>query len=241
MSSNLIVYRGGRLLTREQLADIPTPPATSTWKPVPHADLVRALADQFALRGITITKEQLGVNSTGRMLFGTFDLALPGPEGDFMAAFGFRSSNDKSLAIRAVAGARVLVCENLALAGDEIVLRRKHTSGLRITDEAATAVQRFEGHYQHLVEQTKAMKARGITDDQAKQVLYDVFSRRILPLRLLPAAHKEWFDPRHEEFATRASLWRLHNALTEVAKEVAPGPRMASLTQIGRLFSHLLK
>jgi len=206
---------------------------------VPHADLVRCLAEQFAGRGVAVTSEQLAVNRSGSLLFGVFDLAVPGPDGDCHGALGFRSSNDKSLGIRAVAGARVLVCDNLALSGDEIVLRRKHTSGLCLADEAAAAVRRFGDRYQALVGQVAAMKARPVADGQAKEVLYDVFSRRLLPPRLLPAAHKEWFEPSHAEFAS-ATLWRLHNALTEVAKQVPPGPRMAGLTRIGRLFSHLL-
>jgi hypothetical protein len=49
-----------------------------------------------------------------------------------------------------------------------------------------------------------------------------VFVQRLLPLRLLPLAHKEWVEPRHAEFAQAATLWRLNNALTEVAKRCPP-------------------
>ncbi len=239
MTSNLILHRGGRVVSRDELAAVPTPAPTPTWRPVAHIDLVRALADRFADSGVAVTREQLGIGRGGRLLFGVFDLSIPGGEGDYHAAFGFRAANDKSLAIRAVAGARVVVCDNLLLSGSEIVLSRKHTSGLRLGDEAAAAVARFHELFPRVNRQVEAMKARPLADGDAKRLLYDIFASRALPLRLLPTTHGEYFSPRQEQFPGR-TLWRLHNALTESAKALPLGPRMAGLTRIGRTFDSLL-
>jgi hypothetical protein len=67
-------------------------------------------------------------------LFGVLDLAIPDvSEPDFGIAIEIRASNDRSLAIQAVAGVRVFICTNLMMAGESgvVVLRRKHTARLR--------------------------------------------------------------------------------------------------------------
>lgn len=242
MTATLIAYRGARPIGREELADLPTPAPTRTWTPIPHAELVRRLVDEFGRRGIGVVREQLAVQSAGgALLFGALDLSLTGPDGDYRAAFGFRTSNNKSLAIRAVAGYRVLVCSNLALTGDEQVLRRTHTGRLDIGREVAAAVDRFAERYGRVAEQVEAQKRRLVTDTEAKSLICDAFTRRLLPLRLLPAVHTEFFEPSYPEFATAPhSVWRLSNAFTHAAKELAPGPRHAGLNQLGRFFSNLL-
>jgi hypothetical protein len=60
------------------------------------------------------------------------DDALHLAQRDYAMALGIRGSNDRSMAIQATAGARVLVCDNLAFSGDSgtIVLRKKHTPRL---------------------------------------------------------------------------------------------------------------
>ena len=52
--ARLIVHRGAVRVTRDQLAEVPTPPATPTWKPIPHALLVSALHEECGRRGIQV-------------------------------------------------------------------------------------------------------------------------------------------------------------------------------------------
>jgi hypothetical protein len=182
----------------------------------------------------------MAVQCHGQLLFGVFDLNMIGPAGDFRGAFGFRTSNNKSLAIRAVAGLRVFVCDNLALTGDEQVLRRTHTSKLDIGREAAAAVERFTQRYAQVADQVQAQKECTITDGEAKQLVYDAFTKKLLPLRLLPTVHKEYFDPSFTEFRDGPhSLWRLNNSFTFAAKELADGRRHVALNGLGRYFANL--
>src|SRR5262249_10546581 len=134
----------------------------------PLAELVNRLVDEFGQRNITVVRQQLAVQKQGALLFGAFDLACTGPDGDYCGAFGFRTSNDKTMAIRAVAGVRVTVCDNLCLSGDEQVLQRTHTSRLDIGREAAAAVDRFTQRYGQVAAQVRAQKERTITDGEAK-------------------------------------------------------------------------
>src|ERR1700722_8662817 len=47
-TSTLIGY-GGRTIGREELALVPTPPATETHRPVPHHEIVQALVETLGL------------------------------------------------------------------------------------------------------------------------------------------------------------------------------------------------
>ncbi len=69
--AKLIVHRGATRVTRGQLVDFETPPATATWKPIPHATLVSAIHEELAHRNITIVKEDYAVQRKNHMLFGT--------------------------------------------------------------------------------------------------------------------------------------------------------------------------
>ena len=125
MASGLMVHAGGIRRTREELTDLPTPAATDTWKPVPHWELVASLAVGLAHQGITIAREQYATSHRDARLFGVLDLLIPDvAEPDYGMSLGLRGSNDKSLAIQAVAGARVFVCDNLAFSGDGLDRQR---------------------------------------------------------------------------------------------------------------------
>jgi hypothetical protein len=46
MSGRLIAHVGAEYIDREGLRGLETPPATDTWTPIPHHDLVTALVPQ---------------------------------------------------------------------------------------------------------------------------------------------------------------------------------------------------
>ncbi|MGP0069496.1 MAG: hypothetical protein ACLQGP_38600 [Isosphaeraceae bacterium] len=136
MRNQLMVHAGGIRRTRDELRGLATPPATDTWRPVPHFELVASLVDGLGQQGISIAREEYATSHSDARLFGVLDLLIPGTaEPDYGMSLGLRGSNDKSLAISAVAGARVFVCDNLAFSGDggTVVLRKRHTSRLDLS------------------------------------------------------------------------------------------------------------
>ncbi len=51
-------------LTRQQLADVPTPPGTATHRPVPHAEIVEALVETLGFRHIGVVTDEYAVTKT---------------------------------------------------------------------------------------------------------------------------------------------------------------------------------
>src|SRR3989442_2776261 len=125
--SGTLSYAQSTLVSREHLMTIPPPPATSTWRPIAHGDLVSAIDRQLLVRGITIRKETFAIQRSGARLFAVLDLSIE-TTGEFCAAMGIRTANDRSMALEIAVGVKVFVCDNLAFSGDLIALRRKHTA-----------------------------------------------------------------------------------------------------------------
>jgi len=62
------------LVTREQLALVQVPPATATWRPIPHIELIDTLQRVLNQNQITIREEQFALRHDGSTLFGVLQL-----------------------------------------------------------------------------------------------------------------------------------------------------------------------
>ena len=222
------------LVTRDQLALIPAPEPTATWRPIPHIDLIETLDRVLRANQIAIQEEKFALRRDGSTLFGVLQLAYQDfPDG--CAAMGLRTSNDRSMSIQICAGVSVFVCDNLVFRGDLIALNRKHTSGLNLREEIAGAVLRFQDHFGRLTVEIDCLKRQELDPVQAKALMHDVFAQGLMPLRFLPEVSRAYFAPQLPEFEPRTA-WSLHNAFTASAKAMPLTTRFASTQAIGRLF-----
>ena len=157
MSADLVSHCGSRMVTLAELSALPAPlPLGPMHRPLPHHELVQVLKEELQAAGYEAVREEYAIQHHGLKLFGVMDLA-PKPEvssplanGDKGLSLGFRHGNDQSMSLHLVAGARVFVCDNLTLSGDMIVLRRKHTKGLSLTDEIRAGMERLLLEYSAL-------------------------------------------------------------------------------------------
>jgi len=228
-------------VTRDTLRALPLPQALSRrHRPVPHIELVEGIQGQLDRRGLVITREQLALRRDGQRLFGTMDLAWQPPvsaASDEGLALGLRQGNDLSHAIEIVAGARIFVCDNLALYGDVIAVRKKHTSGLRLPEELSAGLDRYLESVGRLVDGIATLKQRAIDTAEAKRAIYDVFAQRILPLRFFDDVDRAYFRPEADWTDCQPrTLWAVHNACTRAARELPMNIKLQATTRLGRLF-----
>jgi hypothetical protein len=237
MSASLSAHGDTNVVTREQLAALPAVISTETFKPVAHIDLITSIEKELKRREIQIVREQFSIGKEGHKMFGVMDLSLEGIEGA-RASLGLRTANDKTMSLQMVAGMNVFVCDNMVFRGDLIALKRKHTSGLNLRDELRRALDKYEQHFFTLKAEVEHLKGKELTDVEAKAMIHNVFmSKDSLPIRLYREVSREYFatEQRHEEFAPRTA-WSLHNAFTEVAKQMPLSTRMDAIQTIGRYF-----
>src|SRR5439155_1769648 len=192
--ATLIAHVDTNVVSREQLAMIPTPEGTDTFRPVPHTELVMSIEAILETKGISITKEQFAVRADGSRLFATFDLSLERIAGS-CGALGIRTGNDRTMKLQMLTGLRVFVCDNMAFSGDEIILNRKHTSKLDLLPELMGAISRYQVRYSSLLSQVKGLAETTLLDTEAKAIIHDAFMAEIMPLRYLKDVSEAYFHP----------------------------------------------
>ncbi|MBI3798034.1 MAG: DUF932 domain-containing protein [Deltaproteobacteria bacterium] len=233
MSGTLITHRGAVRIPKEELMQIQPPAPTDTWKPVAHGVLVNTLTEVLFNRGIVVKKEEYAIQRDGNLLFGVMDLAWGGTM-DYYAALGLRTSNDKTLAIQIAIGARVIICDNLLMSGELIALKRKHTAGLDLVEELNAGVRRYELGYQQLGKGIERMKQCKISLTEVRELIFNVFARKILPIRLF--SHIAGNYANNADWPKLISLWDVHNVFTFMLKKLKPSVAFEANVRLGKFF-----
>lgn len=212
-------------------------------KPVSHARLFAAICAEVVTRGFMVARSQLALGAKGAALFGVLDL-LPvngATSTERALSFGFRNATDESMGIRAVAGSRVFVCDNLALSGDVFAISRKNTTGLDLGYAIACGFDKFLQHAATHELQIVRLQGIQLDDTRAKAIAYDVFAARIVPARLFDDVTEFYFrqtDDRPD--CLPRTLWGLHNAFTRAMKDLTPLRSFGANTSLGRHFGDLV-
>lgn len=235
--STLVAHCGARKVALAELEAMPEPAALGPrHRPLRHDVLVQTIRAEAGRRGFGIAKEEYAIGHQGASLFGVLDFrCVFDAESGF--ALGFRSSQDQSLALRGVAGARVFVCDNLALAGSSFAFRRKHTSGLAIDEAVRAGFDRYEQETTKLAGHIARLRETPVTDTRAKELIYDAVAGDVVPARLLRPVHSYYFDPADDrpDCAPR-TLWGLHNSFTRAVQVLPPTRAWSASSDLGRLF-----
>lgn len=232
MAGKLHAHVGAQYIDREGLKTLETPQPTDSWTPIPHYDLVVALEGQLRARGISIVKEQFAVQHA--KLFGVVDTDYQVTE-EGGAAIGIRTSNDKSLALQLAIGYRVFVCDNMSFLGDMIALRRKHTGNLDLHKEFAEGIGRYVRDYRRLQDDIQVWKETPVTPERAKTLIYDIFCKKIVPVRLFHPVVSSYDATLHQG----ENLWTLHNAFTRHVQHLKPAPRFTATVNLGKFFERV--
>ena len=221
---------GGKL-TRDELAQVPTPSGTATHKPIPHLEVVVKLVETLGFRQIGVVREEYAVSSDGMRMFGVMDLTT-GFEG-CRFALGLRNSHDKSFRLSCTAGVRVFVCQNLAFHGEFTPVLAKHSKNFSIEDSFAIGVDRIQRNFEPLKRQIEEWKGRQLSTAVAKLIIYQAFIEDELevPKHLARRIHDLYFHPQFEDFQPR-TMWSLSNAFTSAFKELDPIPQYKATAKL---------
>ncbi len=232
-SATLIVHRGATRVTREALAQYEPPEATNTWKPIKHATVVDCLYEELDRRQIGITHEAYAVQRKGNFLFGVMTLNYLKTD-EFAAALAFRHSNDRQEAIKMYAGVRVLACDNMALSGSELILK-KHSKHFSFVKELPEALNRYQDGALQLQRDVEELKEVTISRDTFQRRVFDIFRRKIVPIRLFHPVVDKWYAT-HPNRTDVDTEWELLNAFTAHTKKLLPGPEMRATVRLGKFF-----
>jgi len=230
--SQLLAHCGSQKLTREELKTLPVPDGTATHRPVPHHEIVEALAETLSFRHIAVVSDEYAASKDGMKVFGVLDLETTFDGCRF--SIGIRNANDKSMRLALTVGYRVLVCDNMAFHGDFTPVLAKHTKHFSLVDALSIGVDRMQRNFEPMRRQIEAWKGSQLPDAEAKLIIYRAFVEGELaaPRHLAGRIHQLYFNPPFEEFASR-TIWSLSNAFTTAFKELEPIPQFKATAKLG--------
>jgi hypothetical protein len=230
MASTLMSLTGK--ITREQLALVPTPPATATHRPIPHVEVVNTLVEALGFRHIGVVQEEYAVDNSGMKMFGVLDLETTFHGCRF--SIGLRNAHDKSMRLAMIVGYRVLVCDNMSFHGDYQPVLAKHSKHFSLQNALAIGVDSMQRNFEPMVKVVEQWRNSQLSDVTAKLIIYQAFIEGFLeaPKHLAPEVHQVYFNPIHEEFAPR-TMWSLSNAFTATFKTLDPIPQFRLTAKLG--------
>ena len=102
----------GKFVGRDEIAMVPTPTATASWKPVPHSEIIDAVTDVVKAHRWTILDEQYGLARDGQRMFGMIRINKSSSM-EWSRCIGIRNSHDRTIAVGLAAGLTVCCCSNI--------------------------------------------------------------------------------------------------------------------------------
>lgn len=228
----LLVHAGASRVGRQDLRELPTPAATETHKPIPHAELVESIIESLSYRQLQVVRDEYAVTPDGMRLFGFIQVNVE--ENGIQLAIGVRNSHDKSFSLGLVAGYRVFVCDNLAFHGAfAAITRKKHTKNVDLVEVVGLGVDRVQRHFQKTLLDVNAWRGFELSDVRAKSIIYDAFIGHGVdcPQHLGKVVHRNYFAPNLPDFEPR-NMWSLSNAFTGAFKELEPVRQMEAAASL---------
>ena len=232
--SNLCMAGGGQFVDRAEVALVPTPKGTDSWRPVPHIEVIDAVTEVVKAHRWEITEEQFGLAREGQKLFGVMKINRTSCT-EWTRCIGLRNSHDKSFSVGLSAGINVLVCSNMAFGGSTVI-KRRHTSRIELTELVDVAVTELENEFLMLETVCEDLKVIYLkNDDEARSrivraaELGAINSSDILPV------FNEFKNPTHEAFS-EPTRWSLLNAFTQVNQKYTPLRADQSFSALNKCF-----
>ena len=223
----------GKFVGRDEIALVPTPAATASWKPVPHSEVIDAVTDVVKAHRWTILEEQYGLARDGQRMFGMIRINKSSSM-EWSRCIGIRNSHDRTIAVGLAAGLTVCCCSNMCFGGST-VLKRRHTSRIELNGLVLEAVNALELEFLTLENVAEELKIDELNDDEVRASLVVAAERQAIPSCDILTVWKEFKHPRHEEFS-EPTRWSLLNAFTETAKKYSPARADQCYRSLTRLF-----
>jgi hypothetical protein len=215
---NLMLHCGAHEVERNVIDMAPTPEATDSWVPIPHAELLGRVEETVTRGGMWVVNQAHGLTHDGDRYFGMLQVANGKSHEDYGLVIGVRNSHDKTFPAALCLGAGVFVCDNLSFSG-EVKLARRHTRFVRrdLPQVINRAVGMLTDHRQKQDVRIEAYKECPISDQRSHDIVINALDCGAVPATKIPHVLKEYRNPQHEEFRRR-TVWSLFNAFTEVLK-----------------------
>lgn len=235
----LLLHCGSNRASLDQVAAVPVPEHTETWRPMPYVQMIEYVKDVIDRSiGAPIESEAYGLNKAGDQMFGLITLDV-GDDSTGLS-IGLRSSYNKSIAPAVACGAQVFVCDNLCFSGDSFKIVRRNTKNVWMDFRSLVTGHIAEASYYYRA--TKADNTRMMEIPcnlrRGYEILGVALGEGVLTPTQASVAFTDWTTPRHDDFAER-NVWSLYNCVTEGLKKGAPAHTMERHARAHEFFAEI--
>src|SRR5210317_537386 len=113
-----------------QVAQVETPEATDTWRPIGHTFLIDKVQSRLKERGFEVLGSSHNLARDGQRYFGLFQVSHTDRSNNERGTIvGLRNAHDKCFPAGLCAGDAPFVCDNLIF-HNEVTLARRHTKNI---------------------------------------------------------------------------------------------------------------
>ena len=228
MSETILI--GTNKVTEAEVFAIPDVPFTSTFSPIHHRDVIRAVREGVQAVGMDVVKSEYVLAANGHKMFGVYDLSQGNSE--LCWSIGIRNSMNKSMSLGITAGTKVFVCENLCFSGEFLAFRR-HTAGLNIDELAFLAYKSMRNMVPLLKNHQRwheGLKNYSLSKTDLKVLLVEIMTNSVI------STNK--FNQFNEFYANvyDDSLWGFHETVTDILK----GSNLLVLPQKNKILNQVI-
>lgn len=211
--STLIAHCGARIVERAELATVPVPESTNTYKPFGHdvlADAIEAKAQDMGLgKPLTSTfalsdadkchgteNENPGAyHGPGCVMFCLYTFQSPSDGRPY--AIGGRHGLNKVIPVGLVGGEAVFVCDNLALSG-QTAWFHKHNNTLDLDDATGDAFSRLRSHVESFQSWMNRLAEIPMRKSVANEIILDAADAGLLSMPEQRMVRRAFFDGKVE-------------------------------------------
>ena len=237
-TSTLMAMVDCNIVSREALSLAVTPPPQGPRHvPVPHSEVVDCMETALSDHGFQIERLRLAMGGKhvgtddktyeNTSLFGVADIVPVEVDPDnpaddeYGTSIGFKSNNMMKHSILLKGGGHVFVCDNLMMSGEDVVMRKLHTTNLNLLEALSESLGAWLNSQRKFEQAVEVLRNERVNDEKAKAVLFDLFDKNILPLKALRPTAETYFSPKDEWTditGNKDTLWGVHNAVTRVLR-----------------------
>lgn len=236
---SLLVTKGHRV-TLPEIEGLPDPKALgSQHKPWHLGEVVNTLLRVAGENGFDVVGEDYALARKDGMLLGVLQLEkgkgfkLGGLEAK--QALGFRSSVNQATSLQIVAGGAVMVCDNMILSGNTVMVTKRHTLHMNLLKEVRNGFDRYLGQQDDLKDGIQRLEERDLSSEEVKGIVYDSILNYGVPSGCIRTIDKFYFQEKPEDCSPRTA-WGLHNAFTRALKVSPAFSQFEHTRSIGEMF-----
>ncbi len=203
------------MTTEEEIKNALVPQRTKSYTPITHSSIITTIEDMCEENDLQIIDRSYQTNNNYSQVTGKFTLSL---KDDIMGCMvGFQNSYDKTLSVKAVAGASIFCCSNGMMLGDSTMMR-KHTgdSDFELVAFVTNSINNAVTDFEKTIVMRDNMKRITLTDHSLNALVGDLFLKdEVLRTEQLTLIRQEFKNPTYDYGVDKHNLWNVYNLFTD--------------------------